>query len=75
MDNNNKITETNSPSALQLNCCCAYLCNLCPRTSFHSMELLDQHMREEHKQNEDEKIKNIENIGEVNNVEVVKAYN
>uniref|UniRef100_A0A914M839 C2H2-type domain-containing protein n=1 Tax=Meloidogyne incognita TaxID=6306 RepID=A0A914M839_MELIC len=52
-----------SPHPLQLNnnYCCAYLCNLCPRISFHSMELLDQHMRDEHQGNEN-KLKMKENV-------------
>ncbi|KAF7640449.1 hypothetical protein Mgra_00000268 [Meloidogyne graminicola] len=53
MSDGTKTTETIPllTSTLQLDCCCAYLCNLCPRTSFASMDLLDQHMREEHQQN------------------------
>uniref|UniRef100_A0A1I8B3D3 C2H2-type domain-containing protein n=1 Tax=Meloidogyne hapla TaxID=6305 RepID=A0A1I8B3D3_MELHA len=60
-------TETISSLPLKLNYCCAYLCNLCPRISFHSMELLDQHMREEHQQIGNEKklkMKENGNIGE-----------
>uniref|UniRef100_A0A915MR43 C2H2-type domain-containing protein n=1 Tax=Meloidogyne javanica TaxID=6303 RepID=A0A915MR43_MELJA len=55
------ISSPSLPLQLNNNYCCAYLCNLCPRTSFHSMELLDQHMRDEHQGNE-KKLKMKENV-------------